>query len=110
MSLGARCSMYYSQNFTAKKSKTRTEPYLSLMTLYPRVYNKNNAKDPTRFHFSLRLSYNQSLEPKKSWYLGLGWVLKKPKIQTQIQTQKPKKPKTQTQTQTQISNFLGLNK
>jgi hypothetical protein len=58
MSLGARCSMYYSQNFTAKKSKTRTEPYLSLMTLYPRVDNKNNAKDPTRFHFSLRLSYN----------------------------------------------------
>ena len=55
--------MYYSQNFTAKKSKTRTEPYLSLMTLYPRVDNKNNAKDPTRFHFSLRLSYNPP--PKK---------------------------------------------
>ena len=47
----------------------------------------------------------QSLEPKKSWYLGLGWVLKKPKIQTQIQTQKPK---TQTQTQTQNTKFFGL--
>ena len=29
--------------------------------------------------------------PKKSWHLGLGWVLKKPKIQTQIQTQKTQK-------------------
>jgi hypothetical protein len=29
----------------------------------PRVDNKKNAKDPTRFHFSLRLSYNPP--PKK---------------------------------------------
>jgi hypothetical protein len=28
-----------------------------------RVDNKNNAKDPTRFHFSLRLCYNPP--PKK---------------------------------------------
>jgi hypothetical protein len=28
-----------------------------------RVDNKKNAKDPTRFHFSLRLSYNPP--PKK---------------------------------------------
>jgi hypothetical protein len=36
------------------------------------------------------------MEPKKSWYLGFGLVLRK--------------LKTQTQTQNQISNFLRLNK
>jgi hypothetical protein len=35
----------------------------SAFLVYPRVDNKNNAKDPTRFYFSLRLSYNPP--PKK---------------------------------------------
>jgi hypothetical protein len=60
--------------------------------------------------FSKKIDFDliQSLEPKKSWYLGLGWVLKKPKIQTQLQTQKPKESQTQTQAQTQNTKFFGF--
>jgi hypothetical protein len=43
------------------------------ISLKPRVDNKNNARDPTRFHFSLRLSYNpppkKKIKVKKKFFL-----------------------------------------
>jgi hypothetical protein len=37
--------------------------HFNISLVASRVDNKNNAKDPTRFHFSLRLCYNPP--PKK---------------------------------------------
>jgi hypothetical protein len=51
--------------------------------------------------------YAHSLEPKKSWYLGLGWVLKK---KNPNPNPDPKKPRPRPKSRPKIPNCLGLNK